>query len=45
MPAGSAGKEIPEKEYRAVFREMFEALGLPAEKVEEVKLEYSPSVW
>lgn len=41
----SAGKEIPEEEYRAVFREMFENLGLPPEKVEEFEFEYSPSVW
>lgn len=45
MPTGSAGKEIPEEEYRTVFREMFENLGLPAEKVDEIKLNYSPSIW
>ncbi len=41
----SAGKEIPEEEYRAVFREMFGNLGLPPEKVDEFEFEYSPSVW
>jgi len=45
MPGGSAGKEIPEEEYITVFREMFENLGLPAEKVDEIKLNYSPSIW
>lgn len=40
-----ARKEIPEEEYRAVFREMFENLGLPPEKVDEFEFEYSPSVW
>jgi hypothetical protein len=45
MPIGSAGKEIPEEEYRTVFREMFENLGLPAEKVDEIELYYSPSIW
>ena len=45
MPIGSAGKEIPEEEYITVFREMFENLGLPAEKVDEIKLNYSPSIW
>jgi hypothetical protein len=45
MPTGSAGKEIPEEEYRTVFREMFENIGLPVEKVDEIKLNYSPSIW
>jgi hypothetical protein len=45
MPSGSAGKEIPEEEYRTVFREMFENLGLPTEKLDEIKLYYSPSIW
>ena len=45
MPRFSAGKEIPEEEYEAVFREMFENLGLPPEKVDEFEFEYSPSVW
>lgn len=41
----SAGKKIPEEEYEAVFREIFENLGLPPEKVDEFEFEYSPSVW
>lgn len=41
----SSGKEIPEEEYRTVFREMFVKLGLPPEKVDEFEFEYSPSVW
>ncbi len=45
MHSGSAGKEIPEDEYKTVFREMFENLGLPAEKVDEIKFNYSPSMW
>lgn len=45
MPRGSTGEEIPEEEYRTVFREMFENLGLPAKKVDEIKLNYSPSIW
>jgi hypothetical protein len=45
MNLGSAGKEIPEEEYRTVFKEMFGNLGLPADKVDEIKFEYSPSVW
>ncbi|GAB7095655.1 hypothetical protein JCM30237_28090 [Halolamina litorea] len=40
-----AGEEMPESEYRAVFREMFEALGLPADRVAGYEFEYSPSVW
>lgn len=45
MPTGSAGKEIPEEEYRTVFREMFENIGLPVEKLDESELNYSPSIW
>lgn len=45
MPTGSAGEEIPEEEYRKVFREMFENLGLPAERLDEIELYYSPSIW
>jgi hypothetical protein len=45
MHRASAGSEIPEEEYRAVFKEMFEKLGLPAEKVDELEFEYSPGVW
>lgn len=45
MPSGSAGQEISEEEYRTVFREMFENVGLPADKVDEIKLNYTPSIW
>lgn len=45
MHRASAGKEIPEEEYQAVFKQMFEKLGLPAEKVNEFEFEYNPSVW
>jgi hypothetical protein len=45
MPIGSAGKEIPEEEYRTVFKEMFENIGLPVEKLDEMELDYSPSIW
>lgn len=45
MPPGSAGKEIPEEEYRTVFGEMFESIGLPAEKVDKIELNYSASIW
>ncbi len=45
MPTGSAGKKIPEEEYRTVFREMFENVGLPAEKLDEIELNYTPSIW
>ena len=40
-----AGEELPESEYRGVFREMFAAVGLPAERVDGYEFEYSPSVW
>ena len=40
-----AGEELPESEYRGVFREMFENVGLPAERVADYEFEYSPSVW
>ncbi|AKJ39062.1 hypothetical protein [Methanosarcina barkeri] len=45
MPIGSAGKEIPEEEYRTVFKEMFENIGLPVEKLDEMELDYTPSIW
>jgi hypothetical protein len=40
-----AGDTIPESEYRSQFREMFEALGLPADRVAEYTFEYTPSNW
>lgn len=45
MHMGSAGKTVSEEEYLAVFREMFQDLGLPQEKVEEFEFEYNPGVW
>lgn len=45
MHRGSAGKKISQEEYRAVFKEMFEKLGFPVGKVEELEFEYTPSVW
>lgn len=39
------GNTIPEDEYRGVFRRMFEAVGLPAERVAEYDFEYTPSNW
>ncbi len=40
-----AGETIPESEYRGVFREMFETLGLPPERVDAYTFEYTPSNW
>jgi hypothetical protein len=45
MPDGSSGKKIPEKKYRAVFRKMFENMGLPSEVVDRFKFTYRPSNW
>ncbi|WP_178917184.1 hypothetical protein [Natronomonas gomsonensis] len=39
------GEEIPEEEYRGVFRQLFEDVGLPPETVDDLTFEYSPSVW
>lgn len=39
------GEEIPEDEYRATFRQLFEDVGLPADVVDELNFEYSGSVW
>jgi len=41
----SSGKTIPEEEYRAVFKSMFTDLGLPPEKVDDLKFERSGGVW
>ena len=38
-------EEIPEEEYRDVFREMFDNIGLPADVVDDLTFEYSPSIW
>jgi hypothetical protein len=46
MPFGSSGDKIPEEEYRAVFKEMFENMGLPQEAVDKFEFAYSSSlVW
>ncbi|MFB6077962.1 MAG: hypothetical protein ABEJ80_03170 [Halarchaeum sp.] len=39
------GGTIPEADYRGAFREMFETLGLPADRVDDYEFEYSPSNW
>ena len=40
-----AREEIPEEEYRRIFKDMFVNLGLPAEKVDEFEFKYVPGVW
>jgi len=46
MPVGGSGEKIPEEEYRAVFKEMFENMGLPPEAVDRFEFSYSSSrVW
>jgi len=46
MPPGSSGETIPEEEYRAVFREMFEEMGLSPEAVGSFEFFHSSSrVW
>lgn len=40
-----AQEEIPEEEYRGVFRQMFDDVGLPPEVVDELTFEYTPTVW
>lgn len=39
------GEEIPEEEYRAVFRKMFLDLGLPPEMLDAYEFEYTPGLW
>jgi len=43
MPAGSSGETISEEEYRAVFREIFEELGLSPEAVDKFEFFASSS--
>lgn len=38
-------EEIPEDEYRRVFREMFSDISLSPEVIDEVTFEYTPIVW
>jgi hypothetical protein len=46
MPPGSSGESIPEEEYQAVFREMFEEMGLSPEAVDSFEFFHSSSrVW
>lgn len=46
MPPGSSGDTIPEEEYRAVFREIFEELGLDPEAVDSFEFFHSSSrIW
>ncbi len=46
MPPGSSGDTIPEDEYQAVFREIFEEMGLSPEAVGSFEFFYSSSrVW
>lgn len=39
------GRKIPEEELRTNLKQMFENLGIPAGKVDEIALRYSSSVW
>ena len=39
------GEQIPEEEYRCVFRDMFVDLGLPSNSVDEFEFEYVPTIW
>lgn len=38
-------EEIPEDEYRGVFRQMFTDVGLPPAVVDDLTFEYTPTVW
>ncbi|ADI74817.1 conserved hypothetical protein [Methanohalobium evestigatum Z-7303] len=40
-----AGEQIPEEEYIQVFKNMFDNIGLPPEKVDEFEFDYRSSVW
>jgi len=43
MPPGSSGESIPEEEYKAVFRAMFEKMGLSPEAVDSFEFFHSSS--
>ncbi len=43
MHVGSSGESIPEEEYRAFFREMFEEMGLSPEAVDSFEFFHSSS--
>lgn len=38
-------EEIPEDEYRDVFRRVFSDVGLPPEIIDDLTFEYTPTVW
>jgi hypothetical protein len=38
-------EEVPEDEYRDVFRQMFSDIGLPPEVIDDLTFEYTPTVW
>ena len=46
MPPGSSWRNIPEEKYRAIFREIFEELGLPPDGVDSFEFFHSSSlIW
>ncbi len=38
-------EEIPEEEYRGVFRQLFSDVGLPPEAIDSLTFEYTPTIW
>ena len=40
-----AQEEIPEDEYRDVFKQMFSDVGLPPAVIDDLTFEYTPTVW
>lgn len=38
-------EEIPEDEYRGVFRQLFSDVGLPTEAIDSLTFEYTPTIW
>ena len=38
-------EEIPEDEYRGVFRQLFSDVGLPPEAIDSLTFEYTPTIW
>jgi len=40
-----AARTFEEEDVRAVFRQMFEEMGIPPETVDHLQLEYRGSVW
>ncbi|MFP4654569.1 MAG: hypothetical protein ACLFMM_02655 [Methanohalobium sp.] len=39
------GEQIPEEEYKQIFKQMFGRLGLPPQRIEDFEFDYQPSVW